>query len=179
MDKKTLIGVAALGVVGFIAYSMRQGAQQQVNSTAANTSGSASAVLSGLLSGWANPSSVVPSAATVAANGMLATPAPAPAPTSPGDFAVGGQGIRVSTRVNTPAPSPAPAPAPVAVPMPAAPAPALAFESSVKDALQSLLGGYKVTDADAHYWTNHGGVEAVNTTFGKTTIPTWQDFDKA
>lgn len=106
MDKKILIGVAALGVIGFIAYSMRQGAAQQVNSTAANTSGSASAVLSGLLSGWANPASVVPTAATVAASGTVATPAPAPAPTA----------WRPSSMENNdepPAPAPAPKPATV------------------------------------------------------------------
>lgn len=108
MDKKILIGVAALGVIGFIAYSMRQGAAQQVNSTAANTSGSASAVLSGLLSGWANPASVVPTAATVAANGTVTTPAPAPAPTA----------WRPSSMENNDEP-PAPAPKPAAAPAPA------------------------------------------------------------
>lgn len=103
MDKRVLIGAAAVGVIGYLVWSMRSSAQQQVNTTAANTSGSASAVLSGLLSGWANPSSVIPSAGTVANNGTVATPAPAPAPTA----------WRPATMEdNTPAPAPAPAPAP-------------------------------------------------------------------
>lgn len=115
MDKRVLIGAAAVGVVGYLVWSMRSSAQQQVNTTAANTSGSASALLSGLMSGWANPSSVIPSASTVAASGTVATPAPAPSPTT---------WRPSSMEDNTPEPAPAPAPA-------AAPAQRTAYDAAI------------------------------------------------
>ena len=100
---------------------------QATNTAAANTSSSASAMLSGLLSGWANPSTTIPTPAAVAANGTIATPAPAPvtAATVSNAIKVGGGtaggwgGIQndPANKVATKAPAPpavkAPAPAPV------------------------------------------------------------------
>lgn len=73
-------------------------------------------------------------------------PPPAPAPASY-DFVVGGG-----------APSPAPAPKP-------------AYDPAVKAALQAALPGRQLTDADYAYWTNHGGVSAVNSTFKPAPAP--------
>lgn len=80
MDRKIIIAVAAIGGVVLLMRVLKTQTSQATNTAAANTSGSASALLSGLLSGWANPASTVPSAAVVAANGTVSTPAPAPAP---------------------------------------------------------------------------------------------------
>lgn len=170
MDKRIVIGVAAVaGAVGLL-YIMKRQTSQATNTAAANTSGSASSLLSGLLSGWAQPAATVPPPAVVAANGN----ASAAAPPSSLPFTVGGGGSTLQPKPvsMTPAPTPAPAPKPAPAPAPvAAPEPAVwGYEPTVKDLLSQLIPGYNVTDKDAHYWTNHGGVDAVKNAFGSKTF---------
>lgn len=178
MNKRIVIGVAAVaGAVGLL-YIMKRQTSQATNTAAANTSGSASALLGGLLSGWAQPASTVPAPAVVAANGNASAATPS---ASLGNFTVGGGGSTLQPKpvsmspTPTPAPKPAPAPAPAPV---AAPAPvSWDYNPSVKDLLTQLIPGYNVTDKDAHYWSNHGGIDAVKSTFGaKTTTDNGERF---
>lgn len=175
MEKRIIIGVAAVaGAVGLL-YIMKRQTSQATNTAAANTSGSASALLGGLLSGWAQPASTVPAPAVVAANGNAsATPVPS---STLLPFTVGGIQPKPVSMTPTPAPKPAPAPAPAPAPV-AAPDPVgWDYNPSVKDLLTQLIPGYNVTDKDAHYWSNHGGIDAVKSTFGaKTTTDNGERF---
>ena len=103
MDRKIIIAVAAIGGVVLLMRVLKTQTSQATNTAAANTSSSASALLSGLLSGWANPASTVPSPAVVAAGGAVSTPAPSPAPAA--QQGGGWGGVQMQAQPNT-APSP-------------------------------------------------------------------------
>jgi len=121
MDRRIIMGVAAIGGAVLLLRVLKLQTSQATNTAAANTSSSASAMLSGLLSGWANPATTVPTPAAVAANGTIATPAPTVGHAiKVGTASAGGWGgiqNEPTNKVTTKAPAPpavkAPAPAPV------------------------------------------------------------------
>lgn len=122
MDKRIIMGVAAIGGAVLLLRVLKLQTSQATNTAAANTSSSASAMLSGLLSGWANPAATVPTAAAVAASGTIATK-PAPIVSNAvkvgGGTAAGWGGIQNDPANKPPTKAPAPAPAPVKAPAPA------------------------------------------------------------
>lgn len=114
--------------------------------------------------------------------GLPTAPAPAPTYTAPAPAPT-----PASSPISAPAPAPVSAPAPLPsgfgawpvtpttvgpTPAPApAPTSALSYDPAVKQALSTYLPGRPLTDQDYAYWTNHGGVNAVHSTFGTAPAP--------